>query len=231
MTAHAPAVESRAARIDELRGQLDAIDGRAGEVAARLAAIPGEDRATRLAAVEGDLTQRQAQKTLEALAAELSSLEPEAAHLTADREAVTSVLGDLEAQEAEARADEAFEAGAAVQARIVAGWARAGEGLAIIAKAWPEIVEAEQELAGLRDLQGDRHDRRAELASPSEPLPRDFEAFAQRLVDAALDQRQLGHGNPTYYGKAAAVLPDLGELRPRNVVWLPSVQPFAAVNH
>jgi len=216
-------VEQTMTPLEQARERLAGIDGRLGEIAGRLAEIPGQDAAVRLDHARGSLSDRQASKRLGDLARETEGLEAERDSLARDRDAVTLVIGEHETVEREARATEALAAGEAVQARIIESWGRVGELLAGLADAWGEIVEAEIELAGLREQIPDMQ-RRGQLASPSQPLPVSFRAFVDRAFDAAVDPRQLGRDHPIY-GQVGQRLPDLSGHR-LGRVWLPGITSY-----
>ena len=216
----------RLERLGELRAQVAAIDERLGAVDGRLAEVPGEDEATRLAAVRGELTQRKTQEALAALRDEQTALVAERDGLARDRDAVTLVLGDLEAGQREADELLALDEGRALQDQIVGCWERVAEAFAVLAAEWERIEQAERELAVARERVGGNQERRAELVSPSEPLPVNFHSFLGRLYDAAVDPRQLGHGRVIYYGRIGALLPDLSAHHIRPGLRLPTVQPF-----
>lgn len=211
-----------AERLEQLRAQVATIDARIDEIDARLAELPPEDERLRLASVRGDLTPRKASAALEDLAAEEQVLRAERAELSRNRNAITQVLGELEAEQAEARAVAALEAGAAVQARIGEAWQAAGGLLARLASAWTEIMQAERELAALRDQVPD-HDRKGKLASPSEPLPANFWSLLHRLHDACVV------GDKFATGQLAELLPDLSDHRRHGsepAIWLQGVARF-----
>jgi hypothetical protein len=210
--------------VEESRARLADADARLAEISVRLDRLPGLEAELHAQNVRGDLADRAATRQLAKLVEERRELEAEAEQLAGRREALTTLIGERESAERERIAEEALAAGEVVQERIVEAWRLAGERFEGLVAAWGEIVDAETELAGLREQVPDMG-RRARLASPSEPLPSDLRSFVARVLDAALDPRRLGRDHPAY-GRVGVLMPDLSGY-PAGRVWLPGVTPYS----
>lgn len=207
-------------RIVSLRRRVEEIDERTAAIQGRLDDIPAEEEALRLAVARDEVSPSDAAQTVAVLRAQAERLEAELDGLGRDRDASTTVLGDLEAEEAEARALRAHEASAGVMARIEERHKRTGEHFAAIAAEWTAVMDDERELAALRAEVGNRPELQADMLSPSEPLPVDLKTYLNRLYEHCVAGDQFAAG------RIGHLLPDLSGHGRRGTtphVWVPGV--------